>query len=133
MLFDTSNMQLVCLQTHPTRRRVRLLSEHRVDMAQPFVCNCGSKDCLQLINGASPYGGNAFQIPVDGFRSNHNSGKTVVVTHSFRHGPVHSFLFRCSAEPALCGCFAPYLKSTTATLTITTIFSQSIAGVYQGF
>jgi hypothetical protein len=23
------------------------------EMAQPFICNCGSEACLQLINGAS--------------------------------------------------------------------------------
>jgi len=23
------------------------------EMAQPFICNCGSKDCLQLVKGAA--------------------------------------------------------------------------------
>lgn len=52
--FDTSNMQLVCLRAiQPGEEFSFFYPGTEWDMAQPFVCNCGSKDCLQLINGAS--------------------------------------------------------------------------------
>jgi hypothetical protein len=54
VFFDTSSMQLICLQPlQPGDELTFFYPSTEWDMAQPFVCNCGSKDCLQLINGAS--------------------------------------------------------------------------------
>ena len=54
VFFDTTAMRLVCLSTlQPGDELTFFYPSTEWDMAQPFVCNCGSKDCLQLINGAS--------------------------------------------------------------------------------
>lgn len=54
VFFDTTSMQLICLQPlQPGDEFTFFYPSTEWDMAQPFVCNCGSKDCLQLINGAS--------------------------------------------------------------------------------
>jgi hypothetical protein len=54
VFFDTTNMELVCLKTvGPGDELTFFYPSTEWDMAQPFVCNCGSKKCLQLINGAS--------------------------------------------------------------------------------
>ena len=54
VFFDTAAMQLVCLGAlQPGDELTFFYPSTEWDMAQPFVCNCGSKNCLQLINGAS--------------------------------------------------------------------------------
>lgn len=54
VFFDTATMQLICLQPlQPGDEFTFFYPSTEWEMAQPFVCNCGSKDCLQLINGAS--------------------------------------------------------------------------------
>jgi SET domain len=54
VFFDTASMQLICLQPlQPGDEFAFFYPSTEWDMAQPFVCNCGSNDCLQLINGAS--------------------------------------------------------------------------------
>lgn len=54
VFFDTSLMQFVCIR--PIGQGDELCFFYpstEWDMAQPFVCNCESKDCLQLVNGAA--------------------------------------------------------------------------------
>lgn len=52
--FDTTTMELVCLQTmQPGDEFSFFYPSTEWEMAQPFVCNCGSAVCIQLINGAS--------------------------------------------------------------------------------
>lgn len=54
VFFNTTTMELVCLSPlRPGDELTFFYPSTEWDMAQPFVCNCGSKDCLQLINGAS--------------------------------------------------------------------------------
>ena len=54
VFFDTSAMQLVCIEAvRPGDELCFFYPSAEWEMAQPFVCNCGSKNCLQLINGAS--------------------------------------------------------------------------------
>lgn len=54
VFFDTTTMQLICLQPILPGEEMRFFyPSTEWEMAQPFVCNCGSSDCLQLINGAS--------------------------------------------------------------------------------
>lgn len=54
VFFDTTAMQLVCLKPIAAGEEMRFFyPSTEWDMAQPFVCNCGSSECLQLINGAS--------------------------------------------------------------------------------
>ena len=54
VFFDTTSMQLICLSAlQPGDELTFFYPSTEWDMAQPFVCNCGSKNCLQLINGAS--------------------------------------------------------------------------------
>lgn len=54
VFFDTTTMDLVCLKPIlPGDELTFFYPSTEWDMAQPFVCNCGSKECLQLINGAS--------------------------------------------------------------------------------
>lgn len=54
VFFDTTAMQLVCLKPiQPGDELTFFYPSTEWEMAQPFVCNCGSKTCLQLINGAS--------------------------------------------------------------------------------
>ena len=54
VFFDTTAMQLVCLSAlQPGDEMTFFYPSTEWDMAQPFVCNCGSNACLQLINGAS--------------------------------------------------------------------------------
>lgn len=54
VFFDTTNMQLVCIQAmQPGDEFTFFYPSTEWEMAQPFVCNCGSAGCLQLINGAS--------------------------------------------------------------------------------
>jgi SET domain len=54
VFFDTTTMQLIALQDLKEGDEFTFFyPSTEWDMAQPFVCNCGSKHCLQLINGAS--------------------------------------------------------------------------------
>jgi hypothetical protein len=54
VFFDTKRMELVCLKPLQAGDELTFFyPSTEWDMAQPFVCNCGSKECLQLINGAS--------------------------------------------------------------------------------
>ncbi|HMO62353.1 MAG TPA: SET domain-containing protein-lysine N-methyltransferase [Ferruginibacter sp.] len=54
VFFDTHHMQLICLQQLQPEDELRFFyPSTEWDMAQPFVCNCGSSECLQLINGAA--------------------------------------------------------------------------------
>lgn len=54
VFFDTASMELVCLRPlQPGDELTFFYPSTEWDMAQPFVCNCGSAGCLQLINGAS--------------------------------------------------------------------------------
>ncbi|TSA43379.1 MAG: SET domain-containing protein-lysine N-methyltransferase [Chitinophagaceae bacterium] len=54
VFFDTHTMELICLK--PVKAGDELCFFYpsaEWEMAQPFLCNCGSRHCLQLINGAS--------------------------------------------------------------------------------
>jgi hypothetical protein len=52
--FDTTSMELVCLQPiQPGDEFTFFYPSTEWEMAQPFVCNCGTAACIQLINGAS--------------------------------------------------------------------------------
>ena len=54
VLFDTTSMRVICLKELNVGDELTFFyPSTEWDMVQPFVCNCGSKDCLQLINGAS--------------------------------------------------------------------------------
>jgi hypothetical protein len=54
VFFDTTSMELVCLKPlKPGDELTFFYPSTEWDMAQPFVCNCHSSNCLQLINGAS--------------------------------------------------------------------------------
>ena len=54
VFFDTTTMQVICLKELNAGDELTFFyPSTEWDMVQPFVCNCGSKDCLQLINGAS--------------------------------------------------------------------------------
>ncbi len=52
--FDTTSMELVCLKAmQPGDEITFFYPSTEWEMAQPFNCNCGKPECLQLINGAS--------------------------------------------------------------------------------
>jgi hypothetical protein len=54
VFFNTASMELVCLQPmQPGDEFTFFYPSTEWEMAQPFVCNCGSAACIQLINGAS--------------------------------------------------------------------------------
>lgn len=54
VFFDTTRMELTCLQKmQPGDEFTFFYPGTEWEMAKPFVCNCGSQGCLQLINGAS--------------------------------------------------------------------------------
>ena len=54
VFFNTTNMELVCLQQiQPGDELTFFYPSTEWDIAQPFVCNCGNTGCLQLITGAS--------------------------------------------------------------------------------
>ncbi len=54
IFFNTTSMELVCLQAmQPGDEFSFFYPSTEWEMARPFVCNCGSAACLQLINGAS--------------------------------------------------------------------------------
>ena len=52
--FDTAAMEVICLKSIAAGEELSFFyPATEWEMSQPFVCNCQSKDCLQLINGAS--------------------------------------------------------------------------------
>ncbi|MFC4233390.1 SET domain-containing protein-lysine N-methyltransferase [Parasediminibacterium paludis] len=54
VFFDTTLMQLICLKPIAIGDELRFFypsTEWQMD--QPFVCNCGANNCLQLIQGAA--------------------------------------------------------------------------------
>ena len=52
--FNTTSMELVCLQPiQPGDEFTFFYPSTEWEMAQPFVCNCGTAACIQLISGAS--------------------------------------------------------------------------------
>lgn len=54
VFFNTTSMELVCLKPmQPGDELTFFYPSTEWKMAQPFVCNCGNPECLQLINGAS--------------------------------------------------------------------------------
>ena len=54
LFFNTTSMELVCISAlQPGEELTFFYPSTEWEMAQPFVCNCGNKECLQLINGAS--------------------------------------------------------------------------------
>jgi hypothetical protein len=54
VFFDTTAMQVVCLKPiQPGEEFTFFYPSTEWDMAQPFICQCGSANCLQLIRGAA--------------------------------------------------------------------------------
>lgn len=54
VFFDTTAMQLVCLKPIEAGEEFTFFyPSTEWDMIQPFVCQCGSVNCMQLIQGAS--------------------------------------------------------------------------------
>jgi hypothetical protein len=54
VFFDTTTMELICLlPIYPNDELRFFYPSTEWEMAQPFVCNCGCSNCLQLINGAA--------------------------------------------------------------------------------
>jgi hypothetical protein len=54
VFFDTSTMEVICLKAiQPGEELTFFYPSTEWEMVQPFICNCGSSECLQLINGAS--------------------------------------------------------------------------------
>lgn len=54
VFFDIDTMQLVCLKDVEPGEEFRFFyPSTEWEMAQPFVCNCGNSNCLQLITGAA--------------------------------------------------------------------------------
>lgn len=53
IFFDTTTMQIFALQNiEPNEELCFFYPSTELEMAQPFLCYCGSKDCLQNIKGA---------------------------------------------------------------------------------
>ena len=53
VFFDTTAMEVVALKDiEPNEEFSFFYPSTELDMAQPFLCYCGSKDCLQNIKGA---------------------------------------------------------------------------------
>ena len=54
VFFDTTTMELICLRPLQSGDELTFFyPSTEWEMAQPFICNCGSQDCLELINGAA--------------------------------------------------------------------------------
>lgn len=54
VFFDITKMEVVCLKEVQPGEEFRFFyPSTEWEMSQPFVCNCGSNNCLQLINGAA--------------------------------------------------------------------------------
>jgi hypothetical protein len=53
IFFDTTSMQVIALKDiEPNEELCFFYPSTELNMAQPFLCYCGSKDCLQNIKGA---------------------------------------------------------------------------------
>ena len=53
VFFDTTTMEVIALKDiEPNEEFSFFYPSTEIDMAQPFICYCGSKDCLQNIKGA---------------------------------------------------------------------------------
>jgi len=53
VFFDTTTMEVIALKDiKPNEEFSFFYPSTELDMAQPFICYCGSKDCLQNIRGA---------------------------------------------------------------------------------
>ena len=53
IFFDTKSMEVIALKDiEPNEELCFFYPSTEIDMAQPFLCYCGSKDCLQNIRGA---------------------------------------------------------------------------------
>lgn len=54
VFFDTTFMEVVCLKDiYPGEELRCFYPSTEWELSQPFVCNCGSEDCLQYISGAA--------------------------------------------------------------------------------
>ena len=54
VFFDTDLMQLICLKPIAIGEELRFFyPSTEWEMTQSFVCNCGSANCLQLVQGAA--------------------------------------------------------------------------------
>ena len=54
VFFDTASLELICLKPlQPGDELTFFYPSTEWEMSQPFVCNCQSINCLQLINGAA--------------------------------------------------------------------------------
>lgn len=53
VFFDTFSMEVIALKDIEQNEEFSFFyPSTEIDMAQPFICYCGSKDCLQNIKGA---------------------------------------------------------------------------------
>ncbi|MEO6669675.1 MAG: SET domain-containing protein-lysine N-methyltransferase [Ferruginibacter sp.] len=53
IFFDTTTMEVIALKDiEPSEELCFFYPSTELDMAQPFICYCGSKGCLQNIKGA---------------------------------------------------------------------------------
>jgi hypothetical protein len=53
VFFDTTSMELIALKDIEANEEFSFFyPSTELDMAQPFICYCGSRDCLQNIRGA---------------------------------------------------------------------------------
>jgi SET domain len=62
VFFDTEEMELIALKDiEPSQEFTFFYPSTELDMAQPFICYCGSKSCLQNIRGAKYITGELLQ------------------------------------------------------------------------
>ena len=62
VFFDTEKMELKALKNiEPSQEFTFFYPSTELDMAQPFICFCGSKSCLQNIKGANYIPGELLQ------------------------------------------------------------------------
>jgi hypothetical protein len=53
VFFDTTNMEVIAIRDIETNEEFSFFyPSTELDMSQPFICYCGSNDCLQNIKGA---------------------------------------------------------------------------------
>lgn len=54
VFFDTERMELICLRDIlPGEEITFFYPSTEWEMAQPFLCQCGNRECLQIIQGAA--------------------------------------------------------------------------------
>jgi hypothetical protein len=54
VFFDTERMELICIRDiHPGDEITFFYPSTEWEMAQPFLCQCGNPECLQIIQGAA--------------------------------------------------------------------------------